>query len=178
MRKFSSTLWKYLAHLVQCPNKLPEIALVLQGPQGTGKNCFVKPLRDIVGREHYLEIADHEHLIGRFTGHMSAKLVLVVNEASWGGYAKDAGIVKALITEPFQQIERKGITPVSEANFKRCFFLSNNDWVVGMDTDDRRFVALEVSPVLRDEPGFFDRFHAELASAAPLRSSRNCWIRT
>ena len=53
----------WLAFLLQKPNELPEVALVLMGGQGTGKGTFTRPLLQIAG-QHGIELSTVDQLTG------------------------------------------------------------------------------------------------------------------
>lgn len=43
-------LQRWMAHMVQCPDELPEVAIVVRGSQGTGKTFFVNVLGSLLGQ--------------------------------------------------------------------------------------------------------------------------------
>jgi Family of unknown function (DUF5906) len=61
------------------------------------------------------------------------------------GDARDADIIKTLVSEQTKMIERKGIDAVPVANYARTIFASNHDHVLRIDAHDRRFVSLHVA---------------------------------
>ena len=50
-----------------------------------------------------------------------------------------------MITDPTFNIEQKGIDSIPISNYLRIFISSNEDWAVPIDSDDRRFVVLDLS---------------------------------
>ena len=155
---------KYFAHLVQRPQELPGISIALRSGQGTGKNTFMKPFREILGRAHYIEITSTQQLIGNFNVHLGNKLLVFANEAMWGGDKKAEGRLKAMVTDTEEGIERKFFDLTTETNYKRIVFASNADWIVPVDLDDRRFLILEVNDCYREDVEFWTRLHQEFES--------------
>ncbi len=137
-------LMDWLAHLVQRPEEKPGTAIVLKSPgKGTGKTLVLGYLMRIFG-VHAMSAANSEHVAGRFNGHMLRLLLLGVEEAFWAGSKSAEGIIKSLITETYLTVEQKGIDAINVENFTRLFIISNEDWVVPVGMDERRFLVLEV----------------------------------
>jgi hypothetical protein len=152
---------KWLAHLVQKPGELPEVALVFRGLQGTGKSTVPTLVGKLLGR-HYLEVSNMKHLVGSFNAHSGQALLIQVAEAVWGGNRADAGPLKAMVTDPTYLIERKGIDAFSVDNFKRFIFTTNEDWPVHMDADDRRFVVYDVAATFKGDQAFFEQLYVQM----------------
>ena len=153
----------YFAHMVQRPWERPEVAIVLRGGQGTGKNTFVDTMGSLVAR-HFCEVSSVDQLTGRFNAHMRNIILMHANEATWGGNRSDIGKLKALITDETIPIEMKGQDILHIENFLRLVVSSNESWPVPVDADDRRFLILDVSPVFKQDTTFFAALHAELAA--------------
>lgn len=151
----------YCAHLVQRPWERPEVALILRGGQGTGKNTFVDTLGALVSR-HFRQVNSTDQLTGRFNGHMKGVLLLHANEASWGGNKSERGKLKAMVTDATLPIEMKGHDIIDVDNYLRLIVSSNEDWPVPIDMDDRRFLVLDVSPTYQQNQVFFAALHRQM----------------
>lgn len=151
-------LWCWLAHLVQRPEEIPGVAVVLRGAQGAGKGSFVKPLSEIAG-QHYAHLASAHSLTGRFLGHLSNSLLVFADEAVWGGDKAAEGTLKALITEPDLMIEDKYVRATQIRNVKRLIVASNNSWCVPLGHDDRRYLVLDVSDRYMQDPAHFQPYN-------------------
>tara|TARA_B100000683_G_scaffold275779_1_gene327636 strand:- start:962 stop:3136 length:2175 start_codon:yes stop_codon:yes gene_type:complete len=159
-------LINWLAFLVQKPNELPEVAIVLMGGQGTGKNTFIKPLLELMG-PHAMETSSINQLVGQFNGHQADKTLVHANESTWGGNKQSEGALKALITEPFRAIERKGLDIQVMKNCVHLIVSSNEDWPVAAALDDRRFAFYEVSDKRQQNSTYFESIHQWLDSGGP-----------
>jgi hypothetical protein len=159
-------LINWLAFLVQKPNELPEVAIVLMGGQGTGKNTFIKPLLELMG-PHAMETSSINQLVGQFNGHQADKTLVHANESTWGGNKQSEGALKALITEPFRAIERKGLDIQVMKNCVHLIVSSNEDWPVAAALDDRRFAFYEVSNKRQQNSTYFESIHRWLDSGGP-----------
>ena len=155
---------KWMAHAIQKTGTLPETALVLRGNQGTGKNTFVGWFGRLFNSAHYAELASMNSLVGRFTGHLANKIIIFANEATWGGDKQSEGVLKALITDKIRFIEHKGKDGFFVDNFARVIIASNNDWVVPMGMDDRRFVSCNVSKARLGDSEYFKAIHDQMES--------------
>jgi len=152
----------WCAHLVQRPAELPEVALVLRGLQGTGKGVFVRALTGLVGTAHSAHLTSMNQIVGRFNLHLAGKLLIFADEALWGGNRQSEGALKALITEPRIAIEAKNRDIVSVQNYARLVVASNATWAVPLDSDDRRFLVLDVSDAHKEDTNYFAAIAAEL----------------
>jgi hypothetical protein len=152
---------RWCAHMVQHPDELPEVALVLRGRQGTGKNTFVDTLGALV-EAHYRTVVRMEHVAGKFNAHLQGALLVHANEAIWGGNKADAGALKALITDRTISMEGKGRDRTEIRNFARLIVSSNEQWAVHVDVDDRRFLVADVSDAHQRDHAYFKAIHDEL----------------
>ena len=152
---------RYMAHTIQRPGERPEVAIVLRGGQGTGKNTFVETFGALVA-PHFRTVNQMDQVIGRFNAHLMNRLVIHANEALWGGNKTEAGKLKAMITDPTFLIEQKGIDSIPISNYLRIFVSSNEDWAVPIDFDDRRFVILDLSDCHKQDQDYFAAIYAEM----------------
>jgi len=156
-------VWCWLAHLFQRPAELPGTALVLRSPeQGTGKTTFVDTIGALVGRQHYISLSSMHQVTGRFSGHLADVLLVHAAEAIWGGDKNSEGILKAMITDPMETIERKHQDAFSVPNFKRVMISTNNEWPIARDTHDRRAVVCDVSAARARDRDYFSALREEL----------------
>jgi hypothetical protein len=154
---------KWVAHMVQRPEELPEVALVIRGSQGTGKTFFADILGDLLG-PHYLMLSRMEQLTGRFTGHLKDALLVYANEAVWGGDKQGEGALKSLVTDKWCTVESKGKDLYTVRNYKRLVVSSNEEWAVPMGMDDRRFFVLEASDGHKGDKPYFAALHRQMAN--------------
>lgn len=150
---------KWLAHLVQKPEELPRVALVLLGGQGTGKGTFFDIISQFFYKSNTLRISNSNHLTGQFSGHLADKILVLADEVTWGGYRKDDGILKTIITEKYRTLENKYQMPVEVSNYVRLVINSNSDWVVRVEKDDRRYVVCNVSNKYQQNKSYFSKLH-------------------
>jgi len=154
--------WKWLAHLFQKPAEMPGSALVLRGKEGIGKNRFVNTIGHLIGTEHFIELASIQQVVGRFSGHLTDKLLVFANEAIWGGDKQSEGVLKNMITDKISSVEYKGKDIFSVRNYKRVIAASNEDWVIPRGIGDRRWVVYDVSDLHKEDLVYFGAIDDEL----------------
>lgn len=152
----------WCAHLLQRPQELPETALVFRGREGIGKNTFIDPLRDIVGREHFLMLSSLNQITGRFSGHLANALLVFCNESVWGGDKSAQGVLKSMITDDVQPIEHKGRDLVMVKSYRRMIFATNENWAVPRGADDRRYIVTDVLDTYKGNYDYFNSIREEM----------------
>ena len=133
----------WFAQVLQKPSQKTKTCLVLKSIEGTGKGIFIDMIGKIMGNDTYLFCTDMEKILGRFNKQAAGKLLVNFNETNWGGNIKSKGIFKSFITDDHVTIEEKGREPYVINNYANCCITSNNDWLVSVGRDDRRFVLIE-----------------------------------
>jgi hypothetical protein len=151
----------WLASLVQHPEWPSEVAVVLQGDEGTGKGVLGRLLLLIFG-QHGFHISQADHLTGRFNGHLRDCCYLYCDDAFFAGDKAHIGALKRLITEPTLAIEGKYQPTVMVRNLLHIVMSSNEAWVVPAGMQSRRFFVLAVSEARMGDHDYFEALHAEL----------------
>ena len=151
----------WIAHLFQKPDELPEVALILQGEEGTGKGKFANVIAHLVGL-HALHLDNIGQLVGRFNSHLADAMFVFADESLWGGNKQEIGRLKAMITEKNLMVEPKGKTPFKINNCKRFVFATNEEWAAPVGPQDRRFFPLVVSDARRRNHQYFSAIDGEL----------------
>jgi hypothetical protein len=147
-------LLRKLAYGVQHPGRRGEVAVVLRGKEGTGKGMFVRIYGSLFG-PHFKHISHPRHLTGHFNSLQQDCSVLFGDEVFFAGDRTHEGILKALITEPTLQIERKGIDTITARNMMHIFLSSNSAWMIPAGADARRFFVLDVGDAQKQNNKFF-----------------------
>ena len=119
-------------------------------------------LQRILGT-HALSVSKPDQITGRFNGHLLKNLLLVCEEAVWAGNKEAEGALKNLITESELTIEQKGLDAYPAPNYSRLLMISNNDWVVPVGEDPRRFFVLEVVNRKAADATYFDPIFEEMS---------------
>lgn len=155
-------LWLWLAHAVQLPGEKPGTALVIQGKGGSGKSTLGDLIGDMFG-SFAIHASNPDHVTGRFNKHQATALMLISDEALYGGDPRISSIIKDMVTSPTQRIEPKGIDSFEVRSCLRCVFMGNPQKVVPIETNgsDRRFLCLTVSSEKMGNTDYFAELRAE-----------------
>jgi len=150
-------LWGWLAHMVQCPEEKPGVAIVLRSDaQGVGKSRFAEYVGSLLGR-HFRTVTHGRHIHGNFNSHLKDTLMLFGDEAVWGGDRSTESILKQLITEPNMIIEMKGKDVFEVRSYLRLMLATNSEWAAPVGLTDRRYFVLNVSNSRKNDHNFFKR---------------------
>jgi len=138
---------KWMAHLIQKPRDKVPVGIILQSEQGAGKDLFFKWFIDyVLGEKLGLTTQHLDKVVGRFNSLMENKMLVVVNEITSNGKNpkyETYEIMKSLISEKKQVIERKGFEPINVNSYSRFLFCSNSDKPIHIEEGDRRYFVLK-----------------------------------
>jgi hypothetical protein len=153
----------WMADGVQKPGDVIGTAPVFVGLPGTGKSFLARAYGRLWGR-HFVTITNHDHVHGRFTGHLIGRRVIFVDEGTFGGNRKEAGTLKTRVTEDMIMHELKGVDPIFMPNRTIWLIASNEKSVVPADKADRRWQLFEVSSEKREDHAYFAAIQQQLDS--------------
>ena len=146
----------WMARIIQDPGgERPGTAIVLRGGRGAGKGIFVNCFGRLLGNQHYIQLAQQGHLLGRFNQHLKNKILVFADEGFWAGDKQSEGAIKNMITEPEIVVEQKGKDAITVRNCINIIIASNNDWVVPAGQDERRFYVTDVSNAHQQDHAYF-----------------------
>jgi hypothetical protein len=173
---------KWLAHMVQKPWERPGTALGISGPQGLGKNAFIETIGMLFSTPQMLSLmanrsgddqifgkvlstgafgyfTSYDEVFGNFNGLAGNKLLLFLDEATWGGFHSQRARLKTAITGPKIMVNDKFMRQLELPNYRRFIFASNDPYYIGVDADDRRLLPMEFLPENRPDDAWFDTFY-------------------
>ena len=145
-------------------------ALVLKSQQGAGKGIiFDKIGGEIIGADHYFDCHDIEDAIGTYTNQMRGKLLVFLDEVTWGGNRQMGDRLKKLITQSTQRFSAKYEPTMTIESFANIAMAGNNEWIAPIDANQRRMFMLALSDQYsgRQTPDSKAYFDAILAVPAP-----------
>ena len=149
----------WMARIIQDPGSRrpggkPGVAIVMRGMQGVGKGTLAHTFGSLFGR-HYLQLAHSQQVTGRFNSHMKDSLLVFVDEGFWGGDKQAEGVIKNLITEPLLSVEQKGRDVLQVRNNINMIIASNNDWIVPVGPNERRFFVIDIADTHQQDKAYF-----------------------
>lgn len=153
---------KYLAIKVQKPYKLTGTSLIFRSVEGCGKDSFFDYFGNkILNAKYYLNEDNIELIFGRFNQLIENKLIVVINETSGGDTFNKINRIKNAITRAINIIERKGIEAYENKNNIFYIFLTNNEVVMKIDTNDRRFICIDCDGSIAQNKFYFDELYKD-----------------
>jgi len=156
-RELSEWLLRWIAYPIQHPGAKMQTAVLMHGPEGTGKNTLFSAVRKIYGR--YGTQFSQVELESQFNGWASGKLFAIGNEVvSRSELYHIQGRLKSMITEPEWVINEKMLPARSEQNHCNFVFFSNRIDIAKLDHGDRRYCVIWTPEALTPE------FYAEVAA--------------
>lgn len=130
-------LLKWIAYPIQNPGAKMQTAVIIYGPQGTGKNILGDAIKGIYGK--YGATIGQRALETQFNEFLSKKLFIVANEiASSSEKYEMKNALKTFITDNEIWINPKGVAAYFEQNHVNIMFYSNERMPVVLEDDDRR----------------------------------------
>lgn len=133
----------WLAHMVQKPGEIPEVAIVFKSIPGVGKNLFFSKFgKAILGAQYYMETANLDDLMGTFPSHFY-KILVAIDECNGKETFLANDRLKSLITSPMITKNEKNVKAFNVNHAGRYVFFSNNDTPIKIELNDRRFVVFE-----------------------------------
>tara|TARA_R110000751_G_scaffold43398_1_gene100199 strand:+ start:923 stop:3208 length:2286 start_codon:yes stop_codon:yes gene_type:complete len=151
----------YVAHLFQKTHVNPQVAFVIRGEQGTGKDTFMDLIEDIMGRSHNYghRTSEVQDILGGFNECLKNKLMVQFNEVEGKDSFANKEKIKDRITAADNIIHEKYAGKYKQSNFVRYFYISNNLTPVEIPYDDRRFVVTKMSSKHRKDKEYFGPLH-------------------
>lgn len=159
----AASLWHWvrcwLAYPIQHPGAKMGTALAVHGPQGSGKNLFFESIMGIYGE--YGRIIDQNAVEDKFNDWASRKLFLIADEiVSRMELYHTKNKIKSLITGEWIRINPKNVGAYDERNHVNCVFQSNEDQMLALERDDRRFTVIRTPEKLGAD--FYGEVAAEI----------------
>ncbi|WP_439545009.1 DUF5906 domain-containing protein [Sandarakinorhabdus sp.] len=155
---------RWIAWMLQNPDKPAEVALVFRGEKGVGKGVLGRALGKIAG-QHGIHLSSSSLMTGRFNAHMRDCVFLFADEALWAGDKEGEGQLKRMTTEDTLVIEGKGRDAVVTPNRLHIMMASNEDWVIPASSDERRFAMFDVSSARRGDHDYFDALTRQISGS-------------
>ena len=158
----------WFAQILQKPYSKNKVCLVLHSSvQGVGKSLILNMIGEIIGDDYYYSTSNLQNILGNFNGDAEGKLLVNLNETNWGGDKKMVGAFKEFITDESIVINRKNKNTYTIKNYSNTIITTNEDWIVSIDGNDRRFNIRECKNVKYDA-----EYYNEIADT-PLQDIAN-----
>lgn len=148
----------WLAYPIQHPGAKMHSAIVVHGPQGTGKSRFFEAYGRIYG--DYFRVIGQDALEDKFNSDWAEKKLFIIGDEilAKAEMFQVKNRLKGFITSETIRVNPKNIAAHTERNCMNIVFLSNERMPLVLENDDRRHMVLWVPPKLDDS------FYAEVTA--------------
>ncbi len=153
----------YLAYCIQFPARNPRTSIAIIGNQGSGKGTLIN---DTILKltKNSKKIDNIDMLVGQFNGHLMDGFFIYLDEAFWAGDMAISNKLKTFITEEKRTINEKHKPSFVINSYSKLFISSNNDFIVHVESTDRRYVVLRANDKLKGNFKWFDNYQKWLQS--------------
>jgi hypothetical protein len=159
----------WFANIIQYPGKRSEVAIIITGVEGCGKNSLLLPIYKILGDDKWFATGDPEnHLFGKFSNGLVRKLLVVLEETDPKQTFSNSEKLKTMITEPTIPYEGKGKDTITVKNLANFFGTSNFNRPVKLSKTDRRYVLDEMPDTYVDNTIYWDKYRVWLNNPANI----------
>ena len=151
-----------LAMKVQKPNKIIGTSIIFKSIEGCGKDSFFNFFGNkVLGSKYYLNEDKIDLIFGRFNKSIENKLLVCINETSGSDTFTRMNCIKNGITREINMIEIKGVDGYENKNCILYIFFTNNEVVMKIDGNERRFICIECDPSIATDKIYFDALYSE-----------------
>lgn len=153
----SKFIIQYFAHIVQKPDTLPGMIILLYGVPGAGKDILIDWFgKKVLGKHLYKEVGNSYDLVTRFNADFNGKLLLHCQEFNKGFMIKHQDDLKRLATIDTLSYEGKGKDSISAPNYGRIIMTTNNKDALIVESGERRYVMFQSSGEKAKDRPYFD----------------------
>lgn len=153
---------KWLAYPIQHRGAKMQSAIVVHGPQGTGKSRFFEAVCEIYGI--YGRVLGQDALEDKFNADWAEKKLFIVGDEVMAKvemyHVKNR--LKGFITGSTIRVNPKNVAAHTEKNQMNIVFLSNERQPLALENDDRRHCVIFTPP--KPDDGFFAEVNEEIAN--------------
>jgi len=137
-------LLDYLADFFQRPYKNCQVALILRGPSGCGKDTLIDIQKAMIGisNNYFYRGSKIEDILPKdgFNSQLKNKLLVQFNETEGKDGIDYKELIKDHVTRAYNNINEKYVNPYEQKNLAQVIFCSNQTSPVQFMFDERRFV--------------------------------------
>ncbi|MDY0136368.1 MAG: DUF5906 domain-containing protein [Thiomicrospira sp.] len=158
--ELANWILNWIAYPIQNPGAKMQSAIVMHGPQGTGKSLFWEAVAKIYGE--YSIVLNQGAIEDKFNSDWSERKLFVVADEivarSEMHHLKNQ--LKGLITGEWVRINPKNVAAHQERNHMNLVFLSNEHQPIVLENDDRRHCVVWTPKKLADV--FYEKVKTEI----------------
>ena len=165
-------LLNYCADFFQNPNKNIEVALVLRGESGIGKDTFIEILEVMMGRnnDYVHRTANINDILPEngFNSCLKNKMLVQFNEVQGRNSLEAKERIKDHVTRKQNNINEKYVNGYKQKNLAQVVFCSNNNSPVQFSFDERRFVMFKCGNKHKGKHKYWEELYKNLEDPKKL----------
>jgi hypothetical protein len=155
--KEAQYLLAWLAQHLQDPARKTEVAIILTGAHGSGKDIiFTWYIEFLLGTDVGLQIGRASHILGDHATALQNKVLCVLDEANFATLKPHVELLKDVITGKTLQLNPKGKDMFVTRSIVNLLLTTNHDEPIPLDAGDRRWMALECNDSKKGDTAYFD----------------------
>ncbi|KAA6371044.1 MAG: hypothetical protein EZS28_033429 [Streblomastix strix] len=149
-----------------------EVALILQGSQGIGKNRFTDVLCELLAGYSIKNITDIDEFMSKFNSVVENIMLGIANELKNFGEARYSNMdaLKSIITDNQIRINEKNQPLRTAENVMNLIMVTNNDFPIKIEANDRRYVVCRCKAVHKDDVEYFTSLSNEIQAIGTKES--------
>lgn len=167
---------QWFALTVQSPHlRVPWAPLIVSAP-GLGKGWLFQCLQKLLGEHNCAMITSDDigERKGIYNEWIAGTTLVCIDEMDSGSKWADMNRLKGLITEPYQEVNKKYGTKRKEQVFANFLCFSNMMSAAALPEDDRRFWVHKVANGVNKSPGYYKRLFDWLDTDGPSHLLAKC----
>ena len=150
-------LIQFMAQIIQKPDVLPGVCIVMYGEEGAGKDFLWKWFGEVLGQHLYTMCGSVTNLFKQFNAKIEGKLLCHLTEIDLKKTSKYEEDIKRIIDAKSYEIEKKGKDTMKDiSNFLRLVMTTNNRASLKISITDRRMVIFEASSEKIHDASYYD----------------------
>lgn len=150
----------YFAHIIQKASTHCDVAVVMYGDEGIGKNMLLNLIGRIIGLQYYSESSCPEDIFGKHAIGMYRKMMFVYDESDINDTKGFMGRLKTLVSGRKLRVELKHKDMIEVDNYCRLFFPTNNRQPFPMTKNGRRWFYVKGSSKYIEQPNRHEHFES------------------
>jgi hypothetical protein len=159
-------LLKYIAHIIQQPFDLPGVAIVLTGGKGAGKDTLGDFIGNyLIGSRNAYNYNDNDQFFEKHDTNRLGKFFIKLEEADTAICGRNQQTLKARITSGNTTVNPKGEKAITQNNYTRYMFTTNDAVPVNINDGERRFVLLRTDNKYIGNIKFWESIRTTLMTA-------------
>ena len=161
-RELQTYLLDWIAHLIQLPEELPEVMIILKGREGNGKDTLGQIITRMLSNKYTHYTDKQGEILGKFNSSAKEKLLITLNEGTDIDAMTYVEPMKHFFCARQISIKGEGDKPYMANNYARGLMNSNNVRPIQVTDTNRRFFVVRTTDKYLGDTEWFGNLYGEL----------------